>query len=134
MGTSVSASASRHPGRRAGLRILGAAIWGSFGAAGGFLAVETVGWLLDPLAVLALWRLYSGSSARDQLLAAYAVGYLAVAGHYLVPHLYAAWPSPAYRAYFAILLLAGAALLVGAAVHAGWARIHPVSSPSQTGN
>ena len=110
---------------------LGAVVWGSVGAAGGFLAVETVGWVLDPLAVLVLWRLYQGFRARDQLLAAYAIGYLAVASHYLVPHLYAAWPSLAYRVYFSVLLLAGAALLVGAVGHASWARIRRVKSPAR---
>ncbi len=118
----------------AGVRMLGAVVWGSFGAAGGFLAVETVGWVLDPLAVMALWRLSKGSGARDQLLAAYAFGYLAVAGHYLVPHLYAAWPSPAYRVYFAFLLLVGAALLLGAAGHAGWTRLHPVRPTASPGD
>jgi hypothetical protein len=111
--------------------MLGAIVWASFGAAGGLLAVETVGWVLDPLAVMALWRLSGVSRHRDQLLAAYAVGYLAVAGHYLVPHLYAAWPSLAYRAYFAFLLLVGAALLLGAAGHARWARTHAVRSTAQ---
>ncbi len=120
--------------QRAARWVLGGVVWGSFGAAGGFLAVETVGWVLDPLAVLALWRLYRGSRARDQLLTAYAIGYLAVASHYLVPHLYAAWPSVAYRVYFAVLLLAGAVLLVGAMGHAGWARIHPTSSAAQPEN
>ena len=111
--------------------MLGAVVWGSFGAAGGFLAVETVGWVLDPLAVLFLRRLYQGFRTRDQLLAAYAIGYLAVASHYLVPHLEAAWPSPAYRVYSAVLLLAGAVLLVGATGHAGWARIHFAKSPAR---
>lgn len=111
--------------------VLGAVVWGSVGAAGGFLAVETVGWVLDPLVVLGLWRLYRGSRARDQLLAAYAIGYLAVGSHYLVPHRYAAWPSVAYRVYFAVLLLAGAALLVGGVGHASWDRIRPVKSPAR---
>lgn len=114
--------------------MLGAIVWGSFGAAGGFLAVETVGWVLDPLAVLVLWRVCRGSPGRDQLLAAYAIGYLAVAGHYLIPALYAAWPSPAYRVYFGFLLLAGAVLLVGSVGHASWARIHRVVAPAQPGH
>ncbi len=119
--------------RQAANRVLGAVVWGSFGAAGGILAVETIGWVLDPLALLVLWRLSAGSRARDQFLAAYAIGYLAVAGHYLVPHLYAAWPSLAYRVYFAVLLLAGAVLLVGSVGHASRARIHPVRSPVPPG-
>jgi hypothetical protein len=123
----------RLPARRAGRRVLGATVWASFGAAGGLLAVETVGWVLDPLMVLALWRLSSGSRARDQLMAAYAVGYLVVASHVLVPHLYAAWPSLADRVYCAFLLLVGATLLLGSAGHAGWARIHPVTSTAQPG-
>ncbi|MGB6772526.1 MAG: hypothetical protein WBF51_11080, partial [Candidatus Dormiibacterota bacterium] len=70
--------------RQATFRILGVVVWGCFGAVGGFLAVETVGWVFDPLAVLLLWRVCSRSRARDQFLAVYAIGYLAVTAHYLV--------------------------------------------------
>jgi hypothetical protein len=109
--------------RQATLRILGVVVWGCFGAGGGFLAVEAVGWVLDPLVVLLLWRVCSRSRARDQFLAAYAIGYLAVTAHYLVPHLYAAWPSLAYRVYFGVLLLAGVVLLVASAWHVTGSRV-----------
>jgi len=76
--------------RRVTLRIFGVVVWGCFGAVGGSLAVETVGWVLDPVAVLLLWRICSRSRARDQFLATCAIGYLSVTAHYLVPHL-SAW-------------------------------------------
>lgn len=120
--------------RRATLRILGLVVWGCFGAGGGLLAVEAVGWILDPLVVLLLWRVCRSSKARDQLLVAYAIGYLAVAAYYLVPHLYAAWPSLAYRVYFGILLLAGVALLGASTGHVIAARVRGPRSPARTGN
>ncbi len=120
--------------REATLRILGLVVWGCFGAVGGFLAVETVGWVLDPLAVLVLWRVCSRSSARDQFLAAYGIGYLAVAAHYLVPHLYAVWPSLADRIYFGVLLLAGVVLLVASTWHVIGARLYRPRPPARIGN
>lgn len=101
--------------------------WGCFGAVGGFLGVETVGWVLDPLAVLGLWRVCRRSKARDQFLALYAIGYLAVTAHYLVPHLYAEWPSLADRTYFGVLLLAGVVLLIVSMWHVTAAHLY---SPS----
>jgi hypothetical protein len=117
--------------RTAALRCIGFAVWGCFGAVGGFLAVETVGWVLDPLAVLLLWRICSRSRARDQFLAMYAIGYLAVTAHYLVPDFYAAWPSLAYRIYFGVLLLAGVVLLATSTWHATSHHPHRPAPPSQ---
>ncbi|MGA9775216.1 MAG: hypothetical protein WBU92_04775 [Candidatus Dormiibacterota bacterium] len=116
--------------RAAAMRVLGLVVWGSFGAAGGFLALEMVGWVLDPLVVVVLWRLCRGSSARDQFLAAYALGYLAVTVHYLVPHFAAAWPSTADRVYFGVLLLAGVLLLIASTWHLTVARMHRCGSSS----
>lgn len=120
--------------RKVTLRIVGGVVWGCFGAVGGFLAVETVGWVLDPLTVLWLWLVCRRSKARDQFLAAYAIGYLAITAHYLVPHLYAAWPSLAYRIYFGVLLLAGVVLLVASAWHVTGARVHRLRPPARIGN
>lgn len=119
--------------RKGTLRILGVVVWGSFGAVGGFLAVEMVGWVLDPLTVLCLCLVCSRSRARDQFLAAYAIGYLLVASHYLVPHLYAAWPSLADRIYFGVLLLAGVVLLVASVWHATGTRVHRRRFPARIG-
>ena len=117
--------------RTATLRCLGFVVWGYFGAVGGFLAVETVGWVLDPLAVLLLWRVCGRSRARDQFLAMYAIGYLAVTAHYLVPHLYAAWPSLAYRIYFGVLLLAGVVVLIASTWHVSTARLYRPTPPAR---
>jgi hypothetical protein len=111
------------------LRILGVVVWGCFGAVGGFLAVEMVGWVLDPLAVILLWRICHKSSARVEFLAVYAIGYLAVTAHYLVPHLYAAWPSLADRIYFGVLLLAGAIVLIASTWHLTASRLHRPRPP-----
>ncbi|HVD03922.1 MAG TPA: hypothetical protein VNF75_07300 [Candidatus Dormibacteraeota bacterium] len=97
-------------------RLLGGAsealVWGVFGAGSGFLVLEMVGWVIDPVVVAVLWRLYRRSGRRWELLAVYAVGYLAVTAHYLLPDFGTTWPSAADRAYFLFLLLAGAGLLV----------------------
>ncbi|HUY09666.1 MAG TPA: hypothetical protein VMW80_09505 [Candidatus Dormibacteraeota bacterium] len=116
--------------RHATLRILGVVVWGCFGAAGGFMALEVVGWwVLDPVVVILLWRICQRSSNRDQFLAVYAIGYLAVTAHYLVPHLYAAAPSLADRIYFSVLLLAGAILLVASTWHLTASRLHRPRPP-----
>ncbi|MHB8330987.1 MAG: hypothetical protein ACYDEA_02175 [Candidatus Dormibacteria bacterium] len=109
-------------------RILGLVVWGSFGAAGGFLALEMVGWVLDPLVVVILWHLCRRSSARDQFVAVYAIGYLAATVHYLVPDFAAAWPSAADRIYFGVLLLAGVVLLIASAWHLTVTRMHQPGS------
>ncbi|HUY23720.1 MAG TPA: hypothetical protein VMV09_00245 [Candidatus Saccharimonadales bacterium] len=116
--------------RKATFRILGFVVWGCFGAAGGFMAVELVGWVLDPVVVILLWRIYRGWSNRDQFLAVYAIGYLAVTAHYLVPHLYAAWPSLADRIYFGVLLLVGVVLLIASTWHAAAARHRRRGAPT----
>ena len=115
--------------RTATLRCLGFVVWGCFGAVGGFLAVETVGWVLDPVVVILLWRICQRSSNRDQFLAVYAIGYLAVTAHYLVPLLYAAWPSLADRIYFGVLLLAGAILFIASTWHLTASRLHRPGPP-----
>lgn len=115
--------------RKATLRILGFVVWGCFGAAGGFMALEVVGWVLDPLVVILLWRICQRSSERDQFPAVYAIGYLAVTAHYLVPYLYAAWPSLADRIYFGVLLLAGAILLIASTWHLTASRLHRPRPP-----
>lgn len=111
-------------------RALGSVLWGCAGAIGGFLAIELVGWILDPAALMVLWHLHRKTSARDQFLAAYAIGYLAVTVHYLVPHLDAAWPSLADRISFGVLLLAGAVLLVVSASHLIAVRLRRPRAPS----
>ena len=111
------------------LGMLGVVVWGCCGAVGGFLAVEAVGWVLDPLAVFLLWRAFSRSGARHQFLAMYAIGYLAVTAHYLIPHLYAAWPSLADRMYFGVLLLAGLVLLIASTWHVTAAHLHRSRPP-----
>ncbi len=104
-------------------------LWGGAGAIGGFLAIELVGWVLDPAALIVLWHFHRKTSARDQFLVAYALGYLAITAHYLIPHLYAAWPSPATRIYFGVLLLAGVVLLVASASHLTAVRLRRPSAP-----
>jgi hypothetical protein len=115
--------------RTATMRILGLVAWGCFGAAGGFLALELMGWVLDPLVVVILWHLFRRSSARDQFPAMYAIGYLVGTAHYLIPDFAAAWPSAADRIYFGVLLLAGVALLVAGTWHLTAARMHRPRRP-----
>ncbi len=94
----------------------GTLLWGVLGAGSGFLILELVGWVVDPLVVAILWRLYRNSPQRWMLLAVYSIGYLAVTAHYLVPDFGAPWPSAADRGYFGFLLAAGAGLLVASLV------------------